>query len=98
MQFSTIFVAILPIFAGVQAQAGPSARGIDSRAVQVQDNMISISLCSTIAKCVAALAPTVVACGAALVEEGLNPIADAACIAAAVNAGVNTPDACKGCF
>lgn len=35
--------------------------------------------------CLAALAPASVTCAAALAEEGLNPIADAACFASALN-------------
>ncbi|KAH8832934.1 hypothetical protein DL96DRAFT_693213 [Flagelloscypha sp. PMI_526] len=48
-------------------------------------------------KCAAALAPTVVGCGAAAAELGANLLADAACLAAAVNDGVNLPSVCSGC-
>jgi hypothetical protein len=36
-------------------------------------------------ECISALAPASITCAAALVEEGLNPIADAACFASALN-------------
>lgn len=44
-------------------------------------------------ECIAALAPTVVSCAAALVEAGLNPIADAACLATLANNVFNTVSA-----
>lgn len=47
------------------------------------------SLCPTIKECVAALAPNVVACAAAAAEIGENILADAGCVAAAVNNGAN---------
>ncbi len=51
-----------------------------------------------VGKCAAALAPTVIGCAAAAAQDFLDPITDAACIAAAVNAKVNPPAACAGCF
>ena len=36
-------------------------------------------------ECISALAPASITCAAALAEEGLNPIADAACFASALN-------------
>ncbi|KAF2476300.1 uncharacterized protein BDR25DRAFT_309714 [Lindgomyces ingoldianus] len=42
-----------------------------------------------VVKCIAALAPASVTCAAALVEDGLNPIADAACFATALNTALN---------
>ncbi|OCK76496.1 hypothetical protein K432DRAFT_408124 [Lepidopterella palustris CBS 459.81] len=51
-----------------------------------------------IAKCVAALAPLAVSCAAAAAEEGLNPLADAACLASAANNVANTPAACTSCL
>ncbi|KAF2679501.1 hypothetical protein K458DRAFT_461032 [Lentithecium fluviatile CBS 122367] len=50
-----------------------------------------------ILKCLAALAPEYATCAAALAEEGLNPIADAACFAAALNNIANPPAGCAGC-
>ncbi|KAG6848610.1 hypothetical protein H0H93_015546 [Arthromyces matolae] len=43
-----------------------------------------------IGKCVAALAPTAVSCTGAAAQEGANVLADAACLASALNAGENT--------
>lgn len=40
-------------------------------------------------ECIAALAPTVVSCAAALAEAGVNVIADAACIATLANSSIN---------
>ena len=57
--------------------------------VESEVGKITAHLCPTIANCVVALAPTVVACGAAAAEVGANPLADAGCIVAAINAGVN---------
>ncbi|OAK96876.1 hypothetical protein IQ06DRAFT_338927 [Phaeosphaeriaceae sp. SRC1lsM3a] len=48
-------------------------------------------------KCIAALAPTVVSCAAALAEAGLNPIADAACLATLANSSINPPESCTSC-
>ncbi|MCJ1443847.1 MAG: hypothetical protein MMC23_004347 [Stictis urceolatum] len=53
--------------------------------------------CSVI-KCAAALAPTVVGCAAAAAQEFIDPISDAACIAAGANAAINEPTSCTGCF
>lgn len=50
---------------------------------------LAANLCSNIRKCVVALAPAVISCASAAATEGFNPLADAACIAGAINAGVN---------
>ncbi|KIM81174.1 hypothetical protein PILCRDRAFT_821616 [Piloderma croceum F 1598] len=50
-----------------------------------------------IAKCVAALAPSVVSCVSAAAQEGLDPISDAACLASAANSIVNFPPSCDQC-
>lgn len=39
----------------------------------------------TLAECIAAAAPMLVTCAAALAQEGWNPLADLACIAAVAN-------------
>ncbi|KAF2010724.1 hypothetical protein BU24DRAFT_471713 [Aaosphaeria arxii CBS 175.79] len=65
-----------PAMAQVQAEAQSL---IDAKAASGCD----------VLKCVVALAPASVTCAAALVEEGLNPIADAACFATALNTAVN---------
>ncbi|GLB39421.1 hypothetical protein LshimejAT787_0605830 [Lyophyllum shimeji] len=51
-----------------------------------------------IAGCVAALAPTVVGCAGAAAAAGANVIADAGCLAGAVNAAVNIPADCDQCL
>jgi len=51
-----------------------------------------------IAGCVAALAPTVAQCASALAEGVLNPVADASCLAAAVDNFENLPGDCNLCL
>ncbi|KAF8073330.1 hypothetical protein FPV67DRAFT_1477413 [Lyophyllum atratum] len=51
-----------------------------------------------IAGCVVALAPTVVGCVGAAAAAGANVIADAGCLAGAVNAAVNMPADCDQCL
>lgn len=52
-------------------------------------NPTKIVLLTIGVECIAALAPTVVSCAAALAEAGLNPIADAACLATLANSSIN---------
>ncbi|KAH7074202.1 fungal calcium binding protein-domain-containing protein [Paraphoma chrysanthemicola] len=107
MQFT--ITTIVALFAAA-TMAAPSAAIVDASLV-VRDTSAVNALqaqaesflaakeangCSRL-KCIAALAPTVVSCAAALAEAGLNPIADAACIATLANSSINPPDSCKGC-
>ncbi|KIJ44750.1 hypothetical protein M422DRAFT_30226 [Sphaerobolus stellatus SS14] len=48
-------------------------------------------------KCAVALGPAGVGCIAAAAQIGVDPIADAGCVAGAVDSAVNVPDACSGC-
>jgi len=52
--------------------------------------------CSVV-KCATALGPAVVGCAAAAAQEFVDPISDAACLAAGLNDGINPPAACNGC-
>jgi hypothetical protein len=48
-------------------------------------------------KCAAALGPTAVSCTGSVLEEGVNPIADAGCIAGVVANVANPPSSCSAC-
>jgi len=49
------------------------------------------------ASCAVALGPTAVSCVSAAVQEGVDPISDAGCLASGLNTAVNPPAACNGC-
>jgi len=49
------------------------------------------------ATCAAALGPTAVSCVSAAVQEGIDPISDAGCLASGVNTATNPPAGCDGC-
>jgi tRNA A37 threonylcarbamoyladenosine synthetase subunit TsaC/SUA5/YrdC len=83
------------IAAGAKDLAGDVVDDAQDAAAQIK---ASIPEGCDAAKCVVALAGTIVACAAAAAEEGLNPIADAGCFAAAANAAVNTPAVCTKCW
>jgi len=59
-------------------------------------NLMAVRDCD-VAGCAIALGPLAVGCGAAAVEVGANPIADAGCLAGGLNAVANTPAKCTGC-
>jgi hypothetical protein len=68
--------------------AAKEAAGCSKLSMSSTRTTLATSL-TTATECIAALAPTVVSCAAALVEAGLNPIADAACIATLANNSFN---------
>ena len=90
MKFTTAIIVAL----SAVASASPTGK-VDARNPDLGSDLsgafdsIKNSLCPTIKECVAALAPNVVACAAAAAEIGENILADAGCVAAAVNNGAN---------
>ncbi|KAJ6453169.1 hypothetical protein C8R45DRAFT_1223304 [Mycena sanguinolenta] len=50
-----------------------------------------------IASCVVDLAPSVVACGSAAAQAGVDPVSDASCLIAAAKDVVELPASCNGC-
>jgi len=83
---STLFAVFFAFFASsmVPVMALPTPSSLTTRA------------CNAL-KCAVALGPTGVGCVAAAAEVGANPIADAGCVAGAVNSVANAPAACSGC-
>jgi len=59
---------------------------------------VSTKVSCNIAKCVAALAPTVVSCVSAAASEGSNLIADAGCLTSAADTALNFPSSCDQCL
>ncbi|KAF8511382.1 hypothetical protein JB92DRAFT_2831198 [Gautieria morchelliformis] len=76
------FVAIFAALAGV-AMASPMSLHLIRRC--------------DLTSCAVALGPAAVGCTGAAVEVGANPLADAGCVASALNSVVNPPAACSGC-
>lgn len=87
------FFTIAALFA-VSALAAPSTV-VPATAADI--HKLSAQGCNII-NCAVALAPTIIGCAAAAAQEFLDPFSDAACIAAAANAGINPPSACTSCF
>ncbi|KZP14551.1 hypothetical protein FIBSPDRAFT_935748 [Athelia psychrophila] len=85
MLFSTV-----PVFVAFAASA-LAARSTPSRTLKERTDC-------QIANCVAALAGTVIGCTAAALQEGLDPISDVSCLAAAVNTVLNFPASCDQCL
>jgi hypothetical protein len=77
------FKAVIALFAAA-AMALPATMNNEPRSCEIL-------------QCAAALGPAGVACVAAAVQEGLNPLSDLPCIAALLNDYENIPEACKGC-
>ncbi|KAJ6471154.1 hypothetical protein C8R47DRAFT_749950 [Mycena vitilis] len=50
-----------------------------------------------IANCVLDLAPSVVSCGSAAAQAGVDPVSDASCLIAAGKDVVDLPASCNGC-
>ncbi|KAJ7728589.1 hypothetical protein DFH07DRAFT_969811 [Mycena maculata] len=50
-----------------------------------------------IATCVLDLAPTVVGCGSAAAQLGIDPVSDISCLIAAATDAVQLPSSCDGC-
>ncbi|KAF2241676.1 hypothetical protein BU26DRAFT_571438 [Trematosphaeria pertusa] len=73
----------------------PAMSDVEASAQSLMDAKVAAG-CNLLG-CLAALAPASVTCAAALAEEGLNPIADAACFASALNNIANPPAACANC-
>lgn len=88
------FTAAIIVALSAVASASPTGK-VDTRNPGLGSDLsgafesIKNSLCPSIKQCVAALAPNVVACAAAAAEIGENILADAGCVAAAVNNGAN---------
>lgn len=57
--------------------------------VSLQHSIKYSKILTKLSECIAALAPTAAACAAALAEAGLNPLADAACLATLANSVFN---------
>jgi len=82
MQFSSL-VALLAI-ATTTVSAGPLRMRQTASTCSIKD-------------CVLDLAPTVVGCGAAAAQLGVDPFSDASCILAAVKDVAELPPSCNGC-
>jgi hypothetical protein len=95
MQFTTAIVTILSFttFVAAAPRSHINARNpfpANDLAAAAQSELdAKVAAGCDLLKCLAALAPEAATCAAALAEEGLNPLADAACFAAALNNAAN---------
>ncbi|KAF1912140.1 hypothetical protein BDU57DRAFT_560034 [Ampelomyces quisqualis] len=101
MQFT--ISTMVAVFSSAAMAAPSAAVGSTSMVAQVEAFLAAKEAtgCNKLRICsIAALAPTVVSCADALVELGLNPITDAACVATLAtlaNSAINTPESCAKC-
>lgn len=96
------FTAIVAIFAATCMAAPHAVPAVVEaphavRYVQRAAASPAPNTCS-ILKCAAALGPGGLACVAAAVQEGLDPMTDLPCIAALINDVANPPAPCVGCL
>jgi hypothetical protein len=101
MQFTTTVLALFATTAlaapAAHPIAHPAAHPVAHRVQHAPAARRSPSPSCSILKCAAALGPSGLACVAAAVQEGLDPMTDLPCIAAIINDVVNPPAACAGC-